>query len=188
MKCDYPLERRMPGVLHLPFLCLHLRWQHPHYGQVGIRVGRDKAGKVQGKEPQWQQVTGFGWYIGNLQPELLADRAATGRPIASGLVLLSSFRNAVFWGKIGHRNKYGLNETPCSDCCVHCWCSPCAVCQVNAAPGAMQLSVVHWSISKAMQPELIIFFRTSCRGAPTEGKLKAWRPLAFWQPLEDIDR
>jgi len=35
-------------VLHLPFLCLHLRWQHPHYGQVGIRVGRDKAGKVQG--------------------------------------------------------------------------------------------------------------------------------------------
>mmetsp|Transcript_27483 Transcript_27483/g.74351 ORF Transcript_27483/g.74351 Transcript_27483/m.74351 type:complete len:102 (+) Transcript_27483:85-390(+) len=27
------------------------------------------------------------------------------------------------------RNKYGLNETPCSDCCVHCWCSPCAVCQ-----------------------------------------------------------
>ncbi|GFH28691.1 putative cell number regulator 10, partial [Haematococcus lacustris] len=23
----------------------------------------------------------------------------------------------------------GLPEEPCSDCMVHCWCSPCAVCQ-----------------------------------------------------------
>lgn len=27
------------------------------------------------------------------------------------------------------RAKYGLQESPCSDCCVHCFCSPCAVCQ-----------------------------------------------------------
>ncbi|KAL6753698.1 PLAC8 family-domain-containing protein [Haematococcus lacustris] len=27
------------------------------------------------------------------------------------------------------RHKYGLPEEPCSDCMVHCWCSPCAVCQ-----------------------------------------------------------
>jgi hypothetical protein len=24
---------------------------------------------------------------------------------------------------------YSLEEDPCSDCCVHLWCSPCAVCQ-----------------------------------------------------------
>mmetsp|Transcript_40043 Transcript_40043/g.88929 ORF Transcript_40043/g.88929 Transcript_40043/m.88929 type:complete len:120 (-) Transcript_40043:218-577(-) len=27
------------------------------------------------------------------------------------------------------RAKYALPEEPCSDCCVHCICSPCAVCQ-----------------------------------------------------------
>uniref|UniRef100_A0A7S0WN92 Uncharacterized protein n=1 Tax=Chlamydomonas leiostraca TaxID=1034604 RepID=A0A7S0WN92_9CHLO len=27
------------------------------------------------------------------------------------------------------RQKYGLKEDPCSDCCVHCWCSPCGLCQ-----------------------------------------------------------
>ncbi|GMH40500.1 hypothetical protein BSKO_08404 [Bryopsis sp. KO-2023] len=27
------------------------------------------------------------------------------------------------------RNKYNLPEEPCSDCCVHFWCSPCGVCQ-----------------------------------------------------------
>ncbi|KAF5842683.1 protein plant cadmium resistance 7 [Dunaliella salina] len=27
------------------------------------------------------------------------------------------------------RNKYGLSEQPCNDCCVHCFCSPCALCQ-----------------------------------------------------------
>ncbi|KAL6762068.1 PLAC8 family-domain-containing protein [Haematococcus lacustris] len=27
------------------------------------------------------------------------------------------------------RSKYGLPEDPCSDCCVHCWCNPCAMCQ-----------------------------------------------------------
>ncbi|KAG2454982.1 hypothetical protein HYH02_000808 [Chlamydomonas schloesseri] len=27
------------------------------------------------------------------------------------------------------RLKYGLREEPCSDCCVHCWCSTCALCQ-----------------------------------------------------------
>lgn len=27
------------------------------------------------------------------------------------------------------RIKYAIVEKPCSDCCVHCWCSWCAVCQ-----------------------------------------------------------
>ncbi|GMH40498.1 hypothetical protein BSKO_08402 [Bryopsis sp. KO-2023] len=27
------------------------------------------------------------------------------------------------------RNKYNLDEEPCSDCCVHWLCSRCAVCQ-----------------------------------------------------------
>lgn len=27
------------------------------------------------------------------------------------------------------REKYSLPEEPCSDCCVHCWCTQCAVCQ-----------------------------------------------------------
>jgi len=27
------------------------------------------------------------------------------------------------------RNKYGLAEEPCNDCCVHVFFSPCAVCQ-----------------------------------------------------------
>ncbi|KAK9823834.1 hypothetical protein WJX72_005813 [[Myrmecia] bisecta] len=27
------------------------------------------------------------------------------------------------------RGKYNLPEEPCSDCCVHFWCSPCGVCQ-----------------------------------------------------------
>ncbi|KAL5715926.1 hypothetical protein ACHQM5_017682 [Ranunculus cassubicifolius] len=27
------------------------------------------------------------------------------------------------------RNLYSLKEEPCSDCCVHCWCERCAVCQ-----------------------------------------------------------
>ncbi|GAX81094.1 hypothetical protein CEUSTIGMA_g8528.t1 [Chlamydomonas eustigma] len=27
------------------------------------------------------------------------------------------------------RSKYNLHEEPCSDCCIHCWCSWCAVCQ-----------------------------------------------------------
>jgi Cys-rich protein (TIGR01571 family) len=25
--------------------------------------------------------------------------------------------------------KYNLPEGPCNDCCVHFWCSPCAICQ-----------------------------------------------------------
>ena len=27
------------------------------------------------------------------------------------------------------RQKYNLPEKPCSDCCVHFWCHPCAMCQ-----------------------------------------------------------
>ncbi|XLS85686.1 hypothetical protein HN51_035852, partial [Arachis hypogaea] len=27
------------------------------------------------------------------------------------------------------RGMYGLKETPCKDCCVHCWCGYCALCQ-----------------------------------------------------------
>ncbi|KAK9867821.1 hypothetical protein WJX84_004730 [Apatococcus fuscideae] len=27
------------------------------------------------------------------------------------------------------RERHNLQERPCSDCCVHCCCSPCAVCQ-----------------------------------------------------------
>lgn len=27
------------------------------------------------------------------------------------------------------RRKYNLKETPCNDCCVHCWCWSCAMCQ-----------------------------------------------------------
>jgi len=27
------------------------------------------------------------------------------------------------------RNKYNLPEEPCNDCCVHCFCGPCAICQ-----------------------------------------------------------
>ena len=29
-----------------------------------------------------------------------------------------------------------LHETPCNDVCVHCWCSPCAVCQ-EVRPGSV---------------------------------------------------
>ncbi|KAL5715927.1 hypothetical protein ACHQM5_017683 [Ranunculus cassubicifolius] len=27
------------------------------------------------------------------------------------------------------RNLYSIKEDPCTDCCVHCWCECCAVCQ-----------------------------------------------------------
>ncbi|KAK9828699.1 hypothetical protein WJX72_001590 [[Myrmecia] bisecta] len=27
------------------------------------------------------------------------------------------------------RNKYNLPQEPCDDCVVHCFCTPCAVCQ-----------------------------------------------------------
>lgn len=27
------------------------------------------------------------------------------------------------------REAHGLGELPCSDCCVHCWCGACALCQ-----------------------------------------------------------
>ena len=27
------------------------------------------------------------------------------------------------------RSQYGLPEEPCADCCVHCWCRNCALCQ-----------------------------------------------------------
>ncbi|KAB1212639.1 Protein PLANT CADMIUM RESISTANCE 9, partial [Morella rubra] len=27
------------------------------------------------------------------------------------------------------RGFYSLPEDPCGDCCVHCWCGPCALCQ-----------------------------------------------------------
>ncbi|XP_058103650.1 cell number regulator 7-like [Magnolia sinica] len=27
------------------------------------------------------------------------------------------------------REKYGLPPEPCNDCCVHCCCGPCALCQ-----------------------------------------------------------
>ncbi|XP_062150222.1 cell number regulator 10-like isoform X2 [Alnus glutinosa] len=30
------------------------------------------------------------------------------------------------------RSKFGLPEDPCSDCCVHCCCEPCALCQEHA--------------------------------------------------------
>ena len=30
------------------------------------------------------------------------------------------------------RRKFGLPETPCSDCCVHFCCEPCALCQEHA--------------------------------------------------------
>eukprot|EP00210_Caulerpa_lentillifera_P007176 g6866.t1 len=29
------------------------------------------------------------------------------------------------------RRKYNLPEEPCGDCCVHCCCQPCALCQEN---------------------------------------------------------
>lgn len=27
------------------------------------------------------------------------------------------------------RGQYFLEESPCADCCVHCWCEGCALCQ-----------------------------------------------------------
>ncbi|EFN58599.1 hypothetical protein CHLNCDRAFT_140784 [Chlorella variabilis] len=27
------------------------------------------------------------------------------------------------------RDNHALAPEPCGDCCVHCWCGPCAVCQ-----------------------------------------------------------
>ena len=29
------------------------------------------------------------------------------------------------------RRRFNLKEEPCGDCCVHCFCGPCAVCQVR---------------------------------------------------------
>lgn len=42
--------------------------------------------------------------------------------VCFGAVFAGSFRSEV-------RNKYNLSEEPCSDCLVHFFCSPCAVCQ-----------------------------------------------------------
>ncbi|GKV19088.1 hypothetical protein SLEP1_g29386 [Rubroshorea leprosula] len=30
------------------------------------------------------------------------------------------------------RTKFGLPPEPCNDCCVHCCCEPCALCQEHA--------------------------------------------------------
>ncbi|EXB93715.1 hypothetical protein L484_011709 [Morus notabilis] len=37
------------------------------------------------------------------------------------------------------RAKYGLPEEPCSDCCVHCCCELCALCQEHAELNARGL-------------------------------------------------
>lgn len=45
------------------------------------------------------------------------------------------------------RFKYGLKEKPCGDCCTHCWCHPCALCQearqlkYGPPPGSVGLPV-----------------------------------------------
>jgi hypothetical protein len=43
-----------------------------------------------------------------------------------------------------------LPEDPCGDMCVHCWCSPCAVCQ-EVRPYGMHVAVLHCGCSHAME-------------------------------------
>ena len=31
-------------------------------------------------------------------------------------------------GRVAVRQKYGLPEDPCSDCCIYFWCTNCAIC------------------------------------------------------------
>ncbi|XP_044478266.1 cell number regulator 2-like [Mangifera indica] len=70
----------------------------------------------------------------------IADRGSTSCPTAGALYLLLhaftgltlcftfSFCYTCFYRK-RMRQQFKLEETPCCDCLVHCFCAPCAFCQ-----------------------------------------------------------
>ena len=45
------------------------------------------------------------------------------------------------------RRKYNLPEKPCSDCCIHFWCHPCALCQEGREMDERLIEAIRCQIS-----------------------------------------
>ncbi|XP_045790789.1 protein PLANT CADMIUM RESISTANCE 7-like [Trifolium pratense] len=75
----------------------------------------------------WCRHLTFGWNVEIIDQGRTSATKARSKFCVYGSFGLGSIYSYKF--RSGLRALYNLPEEPCNDCCVHCWCSLCAICQ-----------------------------------------------------------